>query len=116
MRRQLLPALRMTIALTVLLGLAYPIAMTGVAQALFRSRADGSFVRTGGAVVGSELIGQSFAQPVEIAVLRAVLGGDDQIGMRGRPNHRLLDGCRRCAGRDWTSSVGRLREGDRGRQ
>ena len=63
MRRQLLPALRMTIALTVLLGLAYPIAMTGVAQALFRSRADGSLVRRGGAVVGSELIGQSFTQP-----------------------------------------------------
>ena len=63
MRRQLFPALRMTIALTVLLGLAYPIAMTGVARALFRSRADGSLVRRGGAVVGSELIGQSFAQP-----------------------------------------------------
>jgi len=53
----------MTIALIVLLGLAYPIAMTGVAQALFRSRADGSFVRSGGAVVGSELIGQGFTQP-----------------------------------------------------
>ena len=63
MRRQLLPALRMTIALTVLLGLAYPLAMTGVAQALFRSKANGSLVSRNGAVVGSGLIGQAFAAP-----------------------------------------------------
>ncbi len=61
MRRQLLPALRMTIALIVLLGLAYPVAMTGIAQALFRSKADGSLVSRNGAVVGSRLIGQGFA-------------------------------------------------------
>src|SRR6267378_2218397 len=63
MRRQLVPALRMTIALTVLLGLAYPLAMTGMAQALFRSKADGSLVTRNGAVVGSGLIGQAFAAP-----------------------------------------------------
>src|SRR5205085_7706242 len=63
MRRQLLPSLRMTIALTVLLGLAYPLAMTGVAQALFRSRADGSLAVRTGAVVGSGLIGQAFSPP-----------------------------------------------------
>ncbi|HMC05269.1 MAG TPA: K(+)-transporting ATPase subunit C, partial [Actinomycetota bacterium] len=63
MRRQLLPALRMTIALIVLLGLAYPLAMTGMAQAFFRSRADGSLTSRSGAVVGSGLIGQAFAAP-----------------------------------------------------
>ena len=63
MRRQLLPALRMTIALIVLLGLAYPLAMTGMAQAFFRSRADGSLISRSGAVVGSGLIGQAFAAP-----------------------------------------------------
>jgi len=63
MRRQLLPALRMTIALIVLLGLAYPLAMTGAAQALFRSKADGSLIARNGAVVGSGLIGQAFASP-----------------------------------------------------
>jgi K+-transporting ATPase ATPase C chain len=52
----------MTIALTVLLGVAYPVAMTGAAQALFPSEANGSFVRDGGAVVGSTLIGQGFTQ------------------------------------------------------
>jgi len=60
MRRQLITGLRMTIALTVLLGLAYPLAMTGIAQAFMKSRANGSFVTKDGAVVGSSLIGQSF--------------------------------------------------------
>lgn len=61
MRRQLLPALRITIALTILLGLGYPLAMTGLAQALFRTQANGSLLTVNGAVVGSKLIGQEFA-------------------------------------------------------
>jgi K+-transporting ATPase ATPase C chain len=60
MRRQLLTGLRMTIALTILLGLAYPLAMTGIAQALMKSKANGSFVSQNGKVVGSSLIGQNF--------------------------------------------------------
>ena len=63
MRRQLLPALRVTIALIVLLGLAYPVVMTGAAQALFRFRANGSFVQKGSVTVGSSLIGQAFTAP-----------------------------------------------------
>jgi K+-transporting ATPase ATPase C chain len=62
MRRQLLPALRMTIVLTILLGILYPVAMTGVAQGLFSSQANGSLIRRNGTVVGSALIGQRFAQ------------------------------------------------------
>lgn len=61
MRRQLLPALRMTIVLAVLLGVLYPLAMTGVAQALFPAQANGSLVKRGGVVVGSSLIGQNFS-------------------------------------------------------
>jgi K+-transporting ATPase ATPase C chain len=53
----------MTIALIVLLGLAYPLAMTGAAQALFRAKADGSLIARNGAVVGSGLIGQGFDAP-----------------------------------------------------
>lgn len=61
MRRQLLPALRVLVVLTVLTGLAYPLLVTGVAQAAFASKADGSVV-TGpkGNEVGSSLIGQTF--------------------------------------------------------
>ncbi|HET9552239.1 MAG TPA: potassium-transporting ATPase subunit KdpC [Anaeromyxobacteraceae bacterium] len=59
-----LPALRATVATLVLTGLLYPLAMTGLAQLLFHRRAEGSFVTAaGGAVVGSELIGQAFASP-----------------------------------------------------
>ena len=63
MRRQLVPALRMLIVLTVLLGLAYPLAMTGVAQALFADQADGSLIERDGVVVGSSLVGQAFSAP-----------------------------------------------------
>jgi K+-transporting ATPase ATPase C chain len=62
MRRQLGPAVRMVLVLTVLLGLAYPLVATGVAQALFRSTADGSLVKVNGQVVGSKQLGQTFTQ------------------------------------------------------
>lgn len=61
MRRQLLPALRILAVLTVLCGLAYPLLVTGIAQAAFGDQADGSLLRDAeGRVVGSSLIGQAF--------------------------------------------------------
>ncbi|HVV17223.1 MAG TPA: potassium-transporting ATPase subunit KdpC [Polyangia bacterium] len=64
MRTQVVVALRVTLVTLLLTGLVYPLAMTGVAQALFHDRANGSLVRDEkGAVVGSELIGQAFAMP-----------------------------------------------------
>lgn len=61
MRRQLGPAVRMVVLVTVVLGLLYPLAVTGIAQSLFSSKANGSLVRdSSGHVVGSSLIGQSF--------------------------------------------------------
>ena len=60
MRRQLLTGLRMTLVLTVLVGLAYPLAMTGIAQTLMKNKANGSFVSENGKVVGSALLGQNF--------------------------------------------------------
>jgi len=58
--RQLWPALRMLLVLTVLLGIAYPLALTGFAQVAFPGRADGSLIKQNGTVVGSKLIGQLF--------------------------------------------------------
>ncbi len=59
--RQLLAAVRAMAVATVVLGLAYPLAMTGIAQVVAPDRADGSFVSDGdGTVVGSSLIGQAF--------------------------------------------------------
>ena len=50
----------MLVVMTVLLGIAYPLAITGIAQGLFKDRADGSFVESNGSIVGSSLIGQPF--------------------------------------------------------
>ncbi len=55
------PALVMTGLFAVLLGIAYPLAMTGVAQAVFPHQANGSLVVDHGKAIGSELIGQGFA-------------------------------------------------------
>src|SRR5262245_57460744 len=63
MRAQLLAGLRAIVALTIVCGLAYPLIVTGVPQALFSDKADGSLIRRDGEVVGSKLIGQSFTTP-----------------------------------------------------
>jgi K+-transporting ATPase ATPase C chain len=57
------PALMLLLVFTLLTGLAYPLLVTGLAQALFPSQANGSLIRDGGKVVGSALIGQPFASP-----------------------------------------------------
>ena len=63
MRRQLRYALGFVALLTVLTGAIYPLAVTGIAQALFRHQANGSLISDNGEVVGSELIGQPFSDP-----------------------------------------------------
>lgn len=63
MLQQLFPALRMTIFLTILTGLIYPGAVTGLCQMLFTAKANGSLVIVNGQVAGSELIGQNFRKP-----------------------------------------------------
>jgi K+-transporting ATPase ATPase C chain len=60
MRAQLLAALRAVLVLTVLVGLLYPLAVTGLAEVAFGDKADGSLIRRDGQVVGSSLIGQTF--------------------------------------------------------
>jgi len=74
MRRDLVSSLIAIVVLTVLLGLVYPLAMTGIAQVVFPGRANGSLVKSGGKVVGSKLIGQDFRKPV--------------IGKNGKPEEK----------------------------
>jgi K+-transporting ATPase ATPase C chain len=63
MWQQLLPAFRMTLLMTVLTGLLYPAAITGICQLLFRDRANGSIATVNDQAVGSTLIGQNFTKP-----------------------------------------------------
>lgn len=64
MRRTALTALLAVIAFTVIFGLAYPLAMTGISQVVFSGKANGSKLTVDGRLVGSNLIGQSFSRPV----------------------------------------------------
>ncbi len=64
MRAQLLAALRAVLVFTVLLGIAYPLVVTGLSQVVFNDKADGSLIENAdGQVVGSELLGQTFSSP-----------------------------------------------------
>lgn len=63
LKSALRPALVMTLLFALLLGIAYPLALTGIGQVIFPVQANGSLIKENGVVVGSSLIGQGFADP-----------------------------------------------------
>ncbi len=63
MKKNLLISVWMTIATTILLGIVYPLVITGMAQVLFKDKANGQLIVQNGKVVGSRIIGQAFTGP-----------------------------------------------------
>lgn len=85
MKRELAVALRMTVATLLLTGVAYPLAVTGLAQVFFPHQAGGSLVTVEGRTVGSSLIGQSFKNPAYFQGRPSAAGSDgyDAAGSSG---------------------------------
>ena len=61
MKKNLVTAVLMTIATTILLGIIYPLVVTGIAQVVFPKKANGQLIEANGKIVGSRIIGQSFS-------------------------------------------------------
>ena len=96
MLSQLWPALRINIFLTILLGVGYPLAVTGVSQILFPHQANGSLITKGDQVIGSELIGQNFSKPEYFQPRPSAAGnGYDPMASGGSnygpTNQKLID-------------------------
>ena len=104
------PALVMTGLFAGLLGVAYPLAMTAVGQALFPHRANGSLIRDGGQVVGAELIGQQFTadryfHPRPSAAVIALASAGSNLGPASQA---LADRLRADVARETPSASGRI--------
>jgi K+-transporting ATPase ATPase C chain len=96
MKQNLKIAILMTIVTTVLLGIIYPLIVTGLAQVLFRDKANGQLISRDGVVVGSKIIGQAFSGPGYLHSRPSVAGnGYDAANSAGSQygptNQKLID-------------------------
>jgi potassium-transporting ATPase KdpC subunit len=96
MKKNLVTAFRMTLATTILLGVIYPLAITGLAQVFFPYQANGELIRQNGRVIGSRLIGQGFSGPRYFQSRPSAAGnGYDAANSGGTnlgpTNHKLID-------------------------
>ena len=97
MRRNLITAVLMTVVTTILLGLVYPLVVTGLAQVLFPGQANGQLIQRNGQAVGSASIGQGFSSPGYFHGRASAAGqGYDATSSGGTnlgpTNKKLIDG------------------------
>lgn len=76
MWQQILPGIRIKIFMTIVLGVLYPLAITGISQVMFPHQANGSLITANGKVIGSELIGQNFSKPEYFQPRPSAAGND----------------------------------------
>jgi len=96
MKKNLLIAVLMTIVTTILLGIIYPLVVTGLAQLFFKDKANGQLIVQNGQVVGSRIIGQAFTSPAYFHSRPSAAGnGYDAANSNGSQlgptNHALMD-------------------------
>jgi K+-transporting ATPase ATPase C chain len=96
MKKNLITALLMTLATTVLLGIIYPLVVTGLAQVLFPQKANGQLIKANGKLVGSKIIGQAFSGSSYFHSRPSAAGygyqADNSNGTQlGPTNHQLTD-------------------------
>jgi potassium-transporting ATPase KdpC subunit len=97
MMKNLVTAILMTIVTTVLLGLIYPLVVTGIAQVIFPGKANGQLIERDGQVIGSRIIGQPFSSPGYFRSRPSAAGanGYDAAGSAGTnygpTNKKLID-------------------------
>jgi len=96
MKKNLITALLMTLATTVLLGIIYPLVVTGLAQVLFPQKANGQLIKANGRLVGSKIIGQAFSGSSYFHSRPSAAGygyqADNSNGTQlGPTNHQLTD-------------------------
>src|SRR5450631_1469212 len=86
MWEQILPGLRIKIFMTVVLGVGYPLLMTGISQVIFPKQANGSLIKAGDKVIGSEIIGQNFSKPEYFHPRPSSAGGGYDAGASSGSN------------------------------
>jgi K+-transporting ATPase ATPase C chain len=97
MWKQIFPALRVTLLLTLVTGLIYPFAVTGLSQLMFKNQANGSLIVKDGRVIGSSLIGQNFTKPEYFHPRPSAAGSDGYDATAsggsnyGPTNQKLVD-------------------------
>src|SRR5690242_716687 len=96
MKKNLITAILMTVATTVLLGIVYPLLVTGLAQAMFPRQANGQLIIVNGKTVGSRIIGQGFSSPAYFHSRPSFAGnGYDAANSNGSQlgptNQKLID-------------------------